>query len=86
MEPVQMTHTGQRDIPHHMIGSQIKCATFYVSDQLDCMKLCMGMDKELTESLWVVIKRREGTGDVIVGSGTGHLIRKNRWMRPCIDG
>jgi len=38
-----------------------------VSDQLECMELCLGMDEELTESLWVRIKGRAGTGDVIVG-------------------
>jgi len=26
-----------------------------VDDQLECMKLCLGMDEELTQSLWVSI-------------------------------
>ena len=38
-----------------------------VSDQLECMELCLGMDEELTKSLWVRIKGRVGTGDIIVG-------------------
>ncbi|GAB0205858.1 hypothetical protein GRJ2_003051400 [Grus japonensis] len=41
--------------------------TLYVSDQLECMELCLGMDEEPTESLWVRIKGRAGTGDTIVG-------------------
>jgi len=28
----------------------------YVNDQLECMELCLGMDEELTKSLWVRIK------------------------------
>ena len=39
----------------------------YVSDQLECMELCLGMHEEPTESLWVRIKGRAGTGDIIVG-------------------
>ena len=31
------------------------------------MELCLGVDGELTESLWVGIKGKAGTGDVIVG-------------------
>ena len=27
----------------------------YVSKQLECMELCLGMDEKLTESLWVWI-------------------------------
>lgn len=34
-----------------------------------------GMDKELTNGLWVRTKGRAGTGDVI-GSATGHPTRK----------
>lgn len=32
------------------------------------MELCLGMDEELTESLWVRIKERTGKGDIIVGA------------------
>jgi len=38
-----------------------------VNDQLQCMELCLGIDEEPTESLWVRIKARAGTGDIIVG-------------------
>ncbi|GAB0183467.1 hypothetical protein GRJ2_000812000 [Grus japonensis] len=31
------------------------------------MELCLGMDEELTESLWVRIKGRAGAGDITVG-------------------
>lgn len=48
------------------------------------MELCLGMDLELTESQWVRIKGQV-TGDIIVGSVTGHLIRKNKLMRSSID-
>jgi len=39
----------------------------YVSDLLECMELCLRMDVEPTESLWVRIKGRAGTGDTIAG-------------------
>ncbi|GAB0177047.1 mitochondrial enolase superfamily member 1 [Grus japonensis] len=41
--------------------------TLYVSDQLECMELHLGMEEEPTESLWVRIKGRAGAGDIIVG-------------------
>jgi len=41
--------------------------TLYVNDQLEYMELCLGMDEELTESSWVRIKGRAGTGDITVG-------------------
>jgi len=37
-----------------------------VSAWLECMELCLGMDKELMESLWVRITGREGTSDITV--------------------
>ncbi|PKU29010.1 hypothetical protein llap_20687 [Limosa lapponica baueri] len=39
----------------------------YVNDQLECMELHLGIDEDLTESLWVRIKGRTGAGDVTVG-------------------
>ncbi|GAB0204803.1 hypothetical protein GRJ2_002945900 [Grus japonensis] len=39
----------------------------YVNDQLECMELHLGMDEELTESLWVRIKGSTGAGDIIAG-------------------
>ncbi|GAB0210369.1 hypothetical protein GRJ2_003502700 [Grus japonensis] len=41
--------------------------TLYVNDQLECMELHLGMEEELTESLWVRIKGSTGAGDIIVG-------------------
>ena len=38
-----------------------------VTDQLECMELCLGMEEEPTEGLWVRIKGRAGTDDIIVG-------------------
>ncbi|KAM9590815.1 uncharacterized protein ACIBXB_005869 [Morphnus guianensis] len=48
-------------------GRQGGGVNLYVNDQLECMELCLGMDEEPTESLWVRIKGRAGTGDIIVG-------------------
>ncbi|GAB0203195.1 hypothetical protein GRJ2_002785100 [Grus japonensis] len=39
----------------------------YVNDQLECMELHLGMDEELTKSLWLRIKGRAGAGDIIAG-------------------
>ncbi|PKU39374.1 rna-directed dna polymerase from mobile element jockey-like [Limosa lapponica baueri] len=41
--------------------------SLYVNDQLGCMKLCLGMDEEPTESLWARIKWRAGTDDITAG-------------------
>ena len=41
--------------------------TLYVNDQLECMELRLGMDEELTKSLWLRIKGRAASGDIIVG-------------------
>lgn len=50
----------------------------YINDQLDYL----GIEEELPESLWVRIKERTGTKDIIVGSAAGHLPRNTEWMRP----
>jgi len=34
---------------------------------MECMELHLGVDEEPTKSLWVRIKGRAGTGDIIVG-------------------
>ncbi|GAB0205350.1 hypothetical protein GRJ2_003000600 [Grus japonensis] len=39
----------------------------YVNDQLECMEIYLGMDEELTETLWVRIKGSAGAGDIIAG-------------------
>ena len=59
--------------------------TLYVSDQLECMELHLGMDEEPTESLWVRIKGRAGTGDIIVGVCYRPPTRKTKLMKPSID-
>ena len=41
--------------------------TLHVGDQLERLELRLGMDEEPTESLWVRMKGRAGTGDIIVG-------------------
>lgn len=39
-------------------GRRGQDVTLYVNDQLDCKELCLGMNEEYTESLWV---RPKGT-------------------------
>lgn len=39
----------------------------YVNDHLEWMELCLGMDEELTENLWVGTKGKMGLDDIIVG-------------------
>lgn len=50
-----------------------KGIAFYITGQLDVMELHLGMDEKLSESLWVRIRGREGTGDIIVGGCIDHL-------------
>ena len=38
----------------------------YVNYQLEGVELCLGMDEELTERLWVSIEGRAGTGGITV--------------------
>ncbi|GAB0182364.1 cAMP-dependent protein kinase inhibitor alpha [Grus japonensis] len=53
---------GYRLFRKYRQGRQGEDVALYVNDQLECMELCLGMDEELTESLWVRIKGRAGTG------------------------
>jgi len=48
-------------------GRQGGGVTLCVNDQLKCMELHLEVDEDLTESLWVRIKGRAGTGEIIVG-------------------
>ncbi|GAB0179465.1 hypothetical protein GRJ2_000411800 [Grus japonensis] len=59
---------GERLFRKDRQGRQGGGVALYVNDQLECMELCLGMDEELTKSLWVRIKGRAGTGDIIVGA------------------
>jgi len=54
-------------------GKQGGAVALYVSDQLECMELRLGMDEEPTENLRVRIKGRAGTGDI-----SGGLLRATR--------
>ena len=58
---------GYRLFRKYMKGRQGEGVTLYANDQLEGMELCMGVDEELTDSLWVRNKGRAGTGDIIVG-------------------
>ena len=42
-----------------------------VREQLECIELCLGMDDEPSESLWVSTKEKTGKGDIVVGVRTG---------------
>lgn len=57
----------------------------YISDQLECRDLCLGMDGKTTESLWVGIKGRAGAGDFIVGMVYRLLARKTECLRCSTD-
>ena len=39
----------------------------YVREQLECIELCLGVDEEGVESLWIRIKEQPHMGDVTVG-------------------
>lgn len=39
----------------------------YMREQLESMELCLGMDEEPAECLWVWIKGRTGQSDIIAG-------------------
>ncbi|GAB0206526.1 hypothetical protein GRJ2_003118200 [Grus japonensis] len=39
----------------------------YVREQLECIELCLGMDEERVESLWVRMKGQANMGDTVVG-------------------
>lgn len=39
----------------------------HVKEQLECMELCLAMDDEPSESLWVKKKEQTSTGDTVVG-------------------
>lgn len=47
--------------------------------QLKCLKLCLGMDDEPIESLWVTVIRQTNLGDVVM-SLTDCLIKKMKVM------
>lgn len=42
----------------HRLGRQEGKVALYVTEQLECMKLCLGMDEEPTDSMWLRIKER----------------------------
>lgn len=58
-----ITETWRDDFSDWGVG--VEGFRLYVSDQLECMELCLRMEEELTESLWVRVNRRVGTGDII---------------------
>ena len=47
-------------------GRQGGGIALYVREQLEYMELCLWMEAELTENLWVRIEERTGKSDIIV--------------------
>ena len=43
-------------------------AALYINEQMKSMELHLGIDEELTESLWVRVKGKAGEGDTVVGA------------------
>ena len=60
---------------------QVEGVSLCVNNQLKCTELCLGMEEEPTKGLWVRIKGKAGTGDVIVGI----CYRPPEQMTPSID-
>jgi len=58
---------GYRHFTKNKQGRQGGGVALYVNDQLECMELHLGKDEELTKSLWVKLKGRVGTSNIIVG-------------------
>lgn len=56
-------------------GRKEGVSTFYVNHQLECMELHLGMDEE---KIWVRIKRKGRTGNIIVGPATDHRTRNTK--------
>ncbi|PKU49340.1 rna-directed dna polymerase from mobile element jockey-like [Limosa lapponica baueri] len=57
---------GYRLFRKDRLGRRGGGVALYVTDQLECVELHLGMDEDPTESLWVRIKGSTGAGDVIV--------------------
>jgi len=47
-------------------GRRGRGVTLCVNDQVGYMEFCLGMGEELTESLWLSLQGRAGTGDITV--------------------
>ncbi|PKU32130.1 dtw domain-containing protein 2 [Limosa lapponica baueri] len=58
---------GYRLFRKDRLGRRGGGVALYVKDQLECVELHLGMDEDMTESLWVRIKGSTGAGDVTVG-------------------
>ena len=48
-------------------GRRRGSVVLYIKNQLESMELHLGIDEELTESLWVRVKGKAGKGDIVVG-------------------
>lgn len=56
-------------------GRQGGGVALYVQGHLECLELCLRVDDERVESLWVRIKGQTSKGDTVVFA-TDHLIRR----------
>lgn len=60
-------------------------AAFYIRLQIECTKLCLGMDDKTPENLWIRISGQTNMGMFPWVSATDYLIRKKKKMRPSPD-
>ena len=49
------------------LGRQGGGVALYMGEQEKCMELCLGMDDEPADSLWVRISGQTNMGEVVVG-------------------
>lgn len=60
-----MAMEGFRFLRKHRVGKEERGAVLAVREQLKCIELCLGMDEESTENLWVRFKMRTGKVDIV---------------------
>lgn len=70
--------TSYRPLRKLRLGRQGGRVALYGTEQVECMELCLGMDEEPIDSLWMRIKERQGFFCVSYRC----LTRKHKWIRP----
>lgn len=59
----------------------LEVETLFMREASECMELCLGMDDELSESLWAQIREQTSTGDIVVSE---HLLQ-HTWPGNQVD-
>lgn len=59
----------------------LEVETPFMREASECMELCLGMDDELSESLWAQIREQTSTGDTVVSE---HLLQ-HTWPGNQVD-